>query len=108
MLSWINVTVDTETLFKDFPLRERPNTNGKNVCAMKIKTNKKRGRPRKLKTIIKQDLSGDRSYLVNNFIDLNPNYISDHPEVKSLVKNVFQEMVDQGYGYNQKTFPQTA
>ena len=71
---------------------------------MKTKPKKKRGRPRKLKTIIKQDLSGDKSYLVSNFIDLNPHYISDHPEVKSLVKHVFQEMLDHGYGYTQKTY----
>ena len=68
---------------------------------MKNKPKKKRGRPRKLKTIIKQDLNGDRSYLVNNFIDLNPNYISDHPEVKSLVNHVYQEMIDNGFGYLQ-------
>jgi hypothetical protein len=70
---------------------------------MKTKPKKKRGRPRKLKTIIKQDLTGDKSNLKNNFIDLNPNNISDHPEVKSLVSYVFQEMIDQGYGYPQKT-----
>jgi hypothetical protein len=68
------------------------------------KRKKKRGRPRKLKTIIKQDLSGDKSYLVNNFIDLNPNYISDHPEVKSLVSHLYQEMADKGYGYTQKAY----
>jgi hypothetical protein len=68
---------------------------------MKNKPKKKRERPRKLKTIIKQDLNGDRSYLVNNFIDLNPNYISDHPEVKSLVNHVYQEMIDNGFGYLQ-------
>jgi hypothetical protein len=68
------------------------------------KRKKKRGRPRKLKTIIKRDLSGDKSYLINNFVDLNPNYISDHPEVKSLVAHVYQEMVDKGYGYTQKTY----
>jgi hypothetical protein len=71
---------------------------------MKTKPKKKRGRPRKLKSIVKRGLSGDKAYLINNFIDLNPNYISDHPEVKSLVNHVFQEMVDQGYGYNQKTY----
>ena len=63
---------------------------------MKTKQKKKRGRPRKLKSIVKRDLSGDKAYLINNFIDLNPNYISEHPEVKSLVAHVYQEMVDNG------------
>jgi len=70
----------------------------------KPKTGKKRGRPRKLKTIVKQDLKGDKSYLVNNFIDLNPHYISDHPEVKALVAQLFKDMIDLGYGYTQKTY----
>jgi hypothetical protein len=42
--------------------------------------------------------------LINNFIDLNPHYISDHPEVKSLVDHVFKEMIALGYGYTQKTY----
>jgi hypothetical protein len=71
----------------------------------KPKTGEKRGgRPKKLKTIVKQDLKGDKSHLKNNFIDLNPHYISDYPEIKSLVADVFKEMIDIGYGYTQKSY----
>jgi hypothetical protein len=65
---------------------------------------KKRGRPRKLKSIVRQDTAGDRSHLKHNFIDLNPNYISEHQEVKSLVDHVYKEMIDQGFGYTQKKY----
>ena len=61
-------------------------------------------KPRKLKPIERPDGGSPKSFLRYNFIDLTPHLISDHPQFKSLVDHVFNEMKSQGRGYPQDKY----
>ena len=64
----------------------------------------KNPKPRKLKPIERPLGGSSKSSLRYNFIDLTPQLISDHPDFKSLVDHVFDEIKAHGRGYTQDKY----